>query len=93
MNVLNYLRGQCPKPTDVGPWYGVYHEVHEDHEGFHNLISICVLRALRGDMLFRCNLLSICKNVLNRVIFIFRSRLPRHQAAGVAFREGGIVEA
>ncbi len=32
----------------------VYHEVHEDHEGFHNLISLCVLRTLRGDILSRC---------------------------------------
>ncbi len=28
----------------------VYHEVHEDHEEFHNLITLCVLRALRGDI-------------------------------------------
>jgi hypothetical protein len=24
MNVLNSPRGQCPKATDVSPWYGVY---------------------------------------------------------------------
>ena len=29
----------------------VYHEVHEDHEGLPNLISLCVLRALCGDNL------------------------------------------
>ncbi len=31
----------------------VTHEVHEDHEVFNNLIPLCVLRALRGDILFR----------------------------------------
>jgi hypothetical protein len=32
-------------------WLGfVYHEVHEDHEEFHNQISLCVLRALRGEI-------------------------------------------
>ena len=31
----------------------VYHEVHEDHEVFFNLISLCVLRALCGDILSR----------------------------------------
>ncbi len=30
----------------------VYHEVPEDHEVFFNLILLCVLRALRGDILF-----------------------------------------
>jgi hypothetical protein len=24
MNVQNSPRGQCPKATDVSPWYGVY---------------------------------------------------------------------
>jgi hypothetical protein len=24
MNVLNFPKGQCPKATDVSPWYGVY---------------------------------------------------------------------
>ena len=28
----------------------VYHEVHEDHEVYFNKISLCVLRALRGDI-------------------------------------------
>ena len=28
----------------------VYDEVHEDHEVFYNLILLCVLRALRGDI-------------------------------------------
>ncbi len=33
-------------------WIGfVYHEVHEDHEEIYNLISLFVLRALRGDVL------------------------------------------
>ncbi len=38
MNFPTSLLGQRPKATDVSPWYGVYHEVHEDHEEFYNQI-------------------------------------------------------
>ncbi len=54
----------------------VYHEVHEDHEEFHILISLCVLRALRGEILSRYNLLSLCEKVQLRMSPYLRGRPP-----------------
>ena len=55
----------------------VYHEAHEDHEEFYNLIPLCVLRALCGDIsLSRYNLLFLCEKVQLRMSPFLRSRAP-----------------
>ncbi len=52
----------------------VYHEAHEDHEEFFNLIP---LRALRGDIsLSRCNLLFLSESALYRLSPFLRGRPP-----------------
>ena len=47
--VIYFLRpeGLLPHGIELA-----YHEAHEDHEESRNLISLCVLRALRGDIFF-----------------------------------------
>ncbi len=45
--------GACPSAGASGfinLIVSIYHEVHEVHEVFFNLTSLCVLRALRGDI-------------------------------------------